>query len=71
MNTVTGHFDTAEVKDIQILPTGISKDADGNNVLDGEMVFYRTVNGPVLAATEVFASADEAKKHWTEVLASL
>ena len=68
LNTVTGKLDSAEVKRIQILPTGISKDENGKNVLDGSVVMYETVDGPVLAESEVFASKEEAKARLEEIL---
>ena len=71
LNTVTRKLEELEVKGIRIVPTGISKDEDGNNVLDGDMVLYETVNGPTLAASEVFADKESAKKAWKEIVESL
>lgn len=71
LNTASGRFESVEIKGIQVVPTGISKDENGENVLDGQVVLYQTVDGPVLAETEVFASEEEARKHWTEVLGAL
>ena len=64
LNTATARFEKAEVKGIQVVPTGISKDAEGRNVLDGQMVLYQTVDGPVLAEDEVFATAEECRVYW-------
>lgn len=59
-------FNTAEckissdiVKKIQVVPTGVSKDESGNDRLDGFIVLYETVNGPVLAEQECYASEGE------------
>ena len=71
LNTATRKFDTAVIKGIQIVPTGISKDEEGEDVLDGSVVLYQTKEGPMLTEAEVFASEEEAKKVWTEVIASL
>ena len=58
-NTAECKVITAEVKRVQVLPTGISKDENGGNVLDGVVVLYETVDGPVLAEQECFASEAE------------
>lgn len=71
LNTVTGKVDVAEVKGIQVMPTGISKDADGRNVLDGYVVLYQTVEGLTLAESECFGSAEEAKAAWVELVGKL
>lgn len=68
LNTATGRFEEVEIKGIQVVPTGISKDSDGRNVLDGQMVLYQTVDGPVLAECELFATVEEARAFWTEAL---
>lgn len=71
LNTVTRKLEELEIKGVRIAPTGISKDKDGNNVLDGQIVLYETVNGPVLAETEVFADKESAKKAWKEIVEAL
>lgn len=71
LNTVTGKIDKAEVKGVQVMPTGISRDVNGESVLDGEIVLYQTIEGPTLAASEVFGSADEAKDEWKKRIAEL
>lgn len=58
-NTAECKVMTAEVKSIRVLPRGIKKDEAGNNVLEGVVVLYETVDGPVLAEQECFASVQE------------
>lgn len=71
LNTVTRKLEELEVKGIRVVATGISKDEDGNNILDGDMVLYETVNGPTLAESEVFADKESAKKAWKEIVERL
>lgn len=71
LNTATARFEKAEVKGVQVVPTGISKDAEGRNVLDGHVVLYQTVEGPVLADGEVFSSEEEALSWWKGRLSEL
>lgn len=69
LNTSTAKFVKDEVRRIQVIPTGISAGEDGKNRLDGYAVFYETGQGPVVAETEAFASEEEAKRFWRDVLA--
>lgn len=71
LNTAVGRIEQVEVKGIQVVPTGISKGVDGRNVLDGQMVLYQTVDGPVLAESELFATAEEARSYWVERLSAM
>jgi hypothetical protein len=71
LNTATGKFDSAEVKRVQIVPTGISKDEQGNNVLDGSIVLYETLEGPTLAESEVFATEEEARAFWRKKIVEI
>lgn len=52
------------VRGIQVVPTGISKDEAGNDVLDGYEVLYKMDSGLVLAESEVFASEAEARESY-------
>ena len=70
-NTVTRKVEPAEVKGIQVMPTGISKNEKGENVLDGSMVLYQTVEGPTLAETEVYGSREEAVAGLKEIVEAL
>lgn len=63
-NTAARKFDTGEVKGIQIVPTGISKDEAGKDRLDGYEVLYKLDSGLVLAESEVFASEAEARESY-------
>lgn len=64
LNTAECRFDSAVVRRIQVVPTGVSKDASGADVLDGSVVLYETSEGPVLTGSEVFASEAEAREFW-------
>lgn len=63
-NTATRNFDKGVVRGIQVVPTGISKDEAGNDVLDGYEVLYKMDSGLVLAESEVFASEAEARESY-------
>lgn len=64
-NTANGKFEKAEVSAVRIIPTGISKDEQGKNRLDGYVVLYETADrGPVLTEAECFASEDECREHY-------
>lgn len=67
-NTASRKVEKAEVKGIQILPTGISKGENGENRLDGYVVLYSTVEGPVLSAEEAYASEAECKEKVREIV---
>lgn len=71
LNTATRQLEEAEVESIRVIPTGIRKDVDGNNVLEGHVVLYNTVNGPTLADSEVFADKESARAAWKEIVESL
>lgn len=68
LNTASAKIEQEEIKGIQIVPTGISKDEAGRSVLDGKVVLYQTVDGPVLAECEVFATEDECRTFWQNAL---
>ena len=70
-NTVSGKLETAEIKSIRVVPTGISKDKQGKNVLDGCVVLYDTVNGPTLAESEVFPDKETAKAELLKIVEGL
>lgn len=58
-NTAECKVMEAEIKGVQIVPTGISKSEKGENVLDGFVVLYATVEGPMLSEQECFRSEEE------------
>ena len=68
-NTAEFKVMSAEVKGIRVVPTGISKDENGENKLDDAVVLYETVNGPVLTEQECFASEEECRKRYREFFA--
>lgn len=65
-NTAECKVMTAEVKSIRVIPTGISKDENGNNKLDGSVVLYETFDGPVLSEQECFRSEAECLAWYKE-----
>ena len=65
-NTAECKVMTAEVKSVRVLPRGIKKDEAGNNVLEGVVVLYETVDGPMLAEQECFASVEECIAKYRE-----
>jgi hypothetical protein len=64
LNTANGKFETVEIKGIRIVPTGISKDESGNNVLDDYVILYEPFDGPILAESELFPDKESAKEEW-------
>lgn len=68
-NTAEGKVLTAEVKGIQIVPTGISKNEKGENVLDGYAVVYQTFEGLVLSEQECFGSEEECFEAYRKIFA--
>lgn len=70
-NTASRKIEKVVIKGIQVVPTGISVGEDGKERLDGDVVLYQTKDGPVLAETEVFASADEAREVLLGVLSDM
>lgn len=65
-NTAECKVATAEVKGIRVIPTGISKDEKGNNVLDGSVVLYETFDGLVLSEKECFCDEASCRAHYKE-----
>lgn len=69
LNTASGKIESAEVASIRVIPTGISKDQNGKNVLNGSVVLYETADrGPVLSEVECFASKEECCQSWLSAL---
>lgn len=68
-NTADCKVVTAVVKGIQIVPTGISKNEKGENVLDGYVVLYQTFDGPVLSEQECFGSEEECLEAYRKFFA--
>jgi len=63
-NTSERRFDSAQVRGIRVVPTGISKDEEGNDRLDGYAVLYEMDSRVVLTESEVFASEAEARESY-------
>ena len=68
-NTAECKVMTAVVKGIQVVPTGISKNEKGENVLDGYAVLYQTFEGPVLSEQECFESEDKCLEAYRKIFA--
>ena len=68
-NTADCKVETAVVKGIQIVPTGISKDEKGENVLEGYAVLYQTFEGTVLSEQECFGSEEECFEAYRKIFA--
>lgn len=70
-NTVTRKLETAEIRSIRVIAKGIAKSEQGENVLEGQVVLYETVNGPTLAETEVWPDADTARAELKKIVEEL
>lgn len=68
LNTAELRFDSDVVKDIRVIPTGISKSESGEDRLDGYEVLYQLRNGLVLSSKEVYDSEEQAKERYREAL---
>lgn len=66
-NTAKGMVEKAKVKGVQIVPTGISKDEKGEDVLEGFVVLYQTMEGVMLSEQECFASEGECKEFYRKL----
>ncbi len=68
LNTAAMRFEESAVKGIRVIPTGISKNEAGEDVLDGYEVLYQLKNDVVLSSQEIFASEEQARERYREVL---
>lgn len=68
LNGATMKFESDAVRDVRVVPTGISKDAEGKDVLDGYEVLYQLKSGAVLTSKEVFDSEEQGRQHYREAL---
>ena len=59
LNTATWKVENAKVMKATVVPSGISKDSAGKDVLDGIVVFYELDNRMVISEAEAFASKEE------------
>lgn len=68
LNGATLRFESDAVKDIRIIPTGISKNEKGEDVLDGYEILYQLRNGLVLSSQEVYDTEEQAKERYKAAL---
>lgn len=68
LNGATMKFETGSVRDIRVIPTAVSKDADGEDVLDGYDVIYKLDSGILLTSGEAFDSEEQARQRYREAL---
>ena len=68
LNNAALRFERDAVKDIRIIPTGISKGEDGEDRLDGYEILYQLKNGLVMSSKEVYDTEEQAKKIYRDVL---
>lgn len=64
LNTAETRIVRTQIRAIRIVPTGISKNAAGKDVLDGYVVMYQESEGLWLSEKEVFASEDELRGYY-------
>lgn len=67
-NGATMKFESDAVRDVRVVPTGISKDEKGEDVLDGYEVLYQLQSGAVLTSKEVFDSEEQGRQRYREAL---
>lgn len=67
-NSATLKFERDAVKDIRIIPTGISKGEDGEDRLDGYEILYQLKSGIVLSSKEVYDSEEQGLGRYREAL---
>lgn len=68
LNSATLTIEEGVVKGIRVVPTGISKDEKGNDVLDGYEVLYQLMNDIVLTSREVFQGKEQLLARYREAL---
>ena len=68
LNSATLSIEEGVVKGIRVVPTGISKDENGNDVLDGYEVLYQLMNDIVLTSREVFRGKEQLLARYREAL---
>jgi len=59
LNTGNWKIENAKVMKIQVVPTGLSKNEKGEDVLEGTAVFYELDNRLVISEAEAFAVRDD------------
>lgn len=68
LNSATLTVEEGVVKGIRVVPTGISKDSEGNDVLDGYEVLYQLMNDIVLTSREVFQGKEQLLARYRDAL---
>lgn len=68
LNCATMTVEEGVVKGIRVVPTSISKDAEGKDVLDGYEVLYQLMNDIVLTSREVFQGKEQLLARYREAL---
>lgn len=71
LNTASEVIESDRVKGIQIVPTGIYKDENGEDVCDGIAILYSLRSGIVLSESEVFASEEDCRVHLVSLVQRL
>lgn len=67
LNTATWNVEEGKIVKITIMPSGVHKDEKGEDVLDGELVFYELENRIVLTEKEAFSTKAEVKAQMLRV----
>lgn len=67
LNTAERRFDCGQVRGIQAVPTGMHKDAEGNDVLDGVAVLYQLEGGRAVFESEAFKTEEQARESYRDL----
>jgi len=68
LNGATMKFETGKVRDIRIIPTSVSTNAEGEEVLESYDVIYKLDSGLMLTSGEVFDSEEQVRQRYREAL---
>lgn len=61
LNTATWRVEKGKVMKVTVLPTAVSKDSEGRDVLDDIAVLYELENRMVISEKEAFESEEELR----------
>ena len=67
-NTAECRMQSDVVRGIQVIPTGIHRDAEGQEVLDSVAVVYQLESKVNIFETEAFSTEEQALEHYREAL---
>lgn len=70
-NTATRKMETGIVRGIQVIPTGMHRDENGEDILDSAMVMYQLDNKMTIAESEAFPTEEDAIGAYAEALDAL